>query len=794
MLFHMLKKDMIKRKGVNAILFVFITLATVFLSSSVNNIMVVTSAVDYYMDYASVPDVNIILNSEIEVDIIDEWIEEQKESGKIDAYAYNNMIMMPEKDVHTIVDDEDKVFDGNGASIFLSTTDVDYNNVFDEKGNEFTLNNGEIALSRNTMERNHLELNDQIRIKINDVEKTFTIAMVMKDAAYGSDMMGMIRFIINQDEYAQMSSNNATAFGMYYVTCDDAISFKQDVVNQSFPSIMNIVDRGMYQMLYSFDMIMAGLLTVIGICLILIAMLVLRFTLVFTMEEQNQEIGIMKAIGLRNWGIKKLYLLKYFVLVSCGAFLGVLCSFPVSAIMVQTVSTNMIMESSQANYMINIFCALCVIFVVLLFCYICTRKLNKVSAITAIRGGNDGERYGKRHMISLSKRKRLPVTIYLGFNDIACNMRRYAVLMITFCVSFILITIPLNTINTMKSNEMIKKFAIHDHSKILLNVIELENEGKYNNTVQLKQGLDRVKKEMQEAGYDVKLTTVPLYFFNFEMPKVDNKANIMTLNVYGDERDYFEYSEGSAPLLENEIAFSKLVLQDNGWEIGDVVTTQINGGLQEFIITGTYTDYMQLGRSARLNPVIDCSKEMMFDYNTIMVDFETDQTQEQIKVQMEQQFPQYEWKTTSDYINQNIGGIEVMIDQVLKPMTMMLGGVIMLITWLMVRLFITREKGEIAMLKSAGFKNRNIRFWVMVRMVSVVVISMLISIPLSLLSNQFLLKPIFAIMGADMNIQVEFWNAYIIYPGFLLLVIMLATLLATISIRKINIREMNNLE
>ena len=57
MLGRILKKDLKKRKGVNLILFLFIAIATVFLASSVNNILVVTPAVDYYMDYANVPDV-----------------------------------------------------------------------------------------------------------------------------------------------------------------------------------------------------------------------------------------------------------------------------------------------------------------------------------------------------------------------------------------------------------------------------------------------------------------------------------------------------------------------------------------------------------------------------------------------------------------------------------------------------------------------------------------------------------------------------------------------------------------
>ena len=79
-------------------------------------------------------------------------------------------------------------------------------------------------------------------------------------------------------------------------------------------------------------------------------------------------------------------------------------------------------------------------------------------------------------------------------------------------------------------------------------------------------------------------------------------------------------------------------------------------------------------------------------------------------------------------------------------------------------------------------------------MAFVVIVAMIVSIPLSLLSNTIILKPIFAIMGAQVNIQVDPLQAYLIYPGILLIGIMISTLIATHSVKNINIREMNNLE
>ena len=100
----------------------------------------------------------------------------------------------------------------------------------------------------------------------------------------------------------------------------------------------------------------ACLLYTSGICLILIALLVRRFTRVFTLEEDYREIGIMKATGFRDFQIKKIYLAKYLALVTSGSLIGLLVSIPVSKAMIKSVSINLIMEDSKANLWVNLIC------------------------------------------------------------------------------------------------------------------------------------------------------------------------------------------------------------------------------------------------------------------------------------------------------------------------------------------------------------------------------------------------------------------------------------------------------
>lgn len=793
MIKRILKKDIRRRKSVNIILFLFITMASVFLSSSINNILVVYSAVDYYMDYANVPDINLIVEGDREKEKIDKWLEQ--EVPGTEGFSYETMIPLNEKGVKIEKNGKEKTYFTDGISIYLSAVTTEFCKVFDQNGEAFTLKHGEIAVPNSSARRNGLEEGDKITVSIDGLEEKFTVKFITKDAAYGSEMIGMERLVVNRGDYEYFADDEKVQFlGMYYLNTENENKFIQELNNQEFLTVLNSITSSMHKMMYAFDMVIAALLILIGVCLILIALLVLRFTLVFTMEEDYREIGIMKAMGLKGFTIKKMYMIKYLFLVIAGAVLGLVCSIPVSEIMVDSVNENMIMKSSRANLWMNVLCTMIIIVFVLLFCYGCTRKLNKVSAITAIRGGQTGERYHKRAGLHLYKRKWMRVVMFLGLNDMLRHIKRYIVLVITFCLSFILITIPLNTLNTMNSSEMVSKFCLNPDSSVYVKKIEIPGEAAYKSVPALKTGLDRLKKELKDVGYEAKLTAAPIYFIPYSEPGEGNSYKIMTIQTIGAEQEFLSYDEGYAPVLSNEIAFSKHILEQNDWKIGDSVEANINGETKRFLITASYSDYMQLGSSARLNSELDCSEVVMFDYWTTMVDIQTEKTQQELGAELNEKLPNYDWCDAQEIIDINIGGVQQSLDTLLLPMTGMLCFVIMLITLLMERLFIVREKGEIAMMKSMGYRNRTIRLWHVLRMVWVAVISLLLAVPLSLLSNQFILKPIFAIMGAEVTIQVMPWMVYGVYPGVLLIGIIAATMIATTKVNKINIRELNHLE
>ena len=143
-----------------------------------------------------------------------------------------------------------------------------------------------------------------------------------------------------------------------------------------------------------------------------------------------------------------------------GAIIGFALSFPFGE-MLMSVSSQSIIVGNQSPILINVFCTVLVIAVILLFCYGCTGKVKKMTPIDAIRNGQTGERFRKKSLMSLGKSK-LPVTPFLALNDIVSSPKRYGIISLTFFLCLSLLLILSATVSTMSSDSLAITFGWAD--------------------------------------------------------------------------------------------------------------------------------------------------------------------------------------------------------------------------------------------------------------------------------------------------------------------------------------------
>ena len=155
-------------------------------------------------------------------------------------------------------------------------------------------------------------------------------------------------------------------------------------------------------------------------------------------------------------------------------------------------------------------------------------------------------------------------------------------------------------------------------------------------------------------------------------------------------------------------------------------------------------------------------------------------------------YPEMMAFTGGDYIADMVG---VSIDSLIQLIIIVVLCINALVTVLMVKSFITREKGEIGMLKAIGFSDNTIIKWHTLRIGIIIIISIIIGTILSNPVAQISSGMIFKMMGASsMEFEVRALEVYVIYPLMVLTVTLVASFLTAQQIRKVSASETSNIE
>lgn len=585
MYLRILKKDLKRKKTMNIILLVFIILAATFIASSANNMVTVMTALDGYFDKAEVPDYWIALADKEETRRFEEFLEENH-------YEFREQ-ELTQVDPNEIRVNGKKFEYSNTTSI--STLD-NATKVFDKNDEEITsVEEGKIYLTAEVFQssKNNFQVGDSIEITVNGKTGTFLLAGATKDAMFGSGMIGMTRCLVSEKDYEYLTGENGgiVIYCIYIYT--DNSEFVNAFNNLELNSIMS-VNRSNIKSMYMMYMIMAAVMLVVSVCLILISMVILRFTIHFTMSEEFREIGVMKAIGIRNAKIRGLYIVKYLAISLVGAAIGFVLSVPFGNLMVTQLSQNMILSNNRYLYL-NVLCVISVAAVVALFCYFCTRKIKTFSPIDAIRNGKNGERYRRKNFLSLSRSGFTPV-LFLSLNDILSDMKRYAAMVLIFIMGLLLIDIPVNTINTVQSDHLITWFNMAECDHVISQETLL-NSGSDNRKM-VEDDLDDVKKVLLENGMEADVFEEVM--FRMSITHDGKKMSSLAFQGVGDiTAENYVYLEGTAPQNKNEVAISHIVAENIDAGIGDTVEIKDGEEKKNYIVTAIYQTMNNFGEGIR---------------------------------------------------------------------------------------------------------------------------------------------------------------------------------------------------
>ena len=789
MYLNILKKELKRKRAMNMILLLFIILATMFVSSSVNNIINVTTALDNYFEMADAPDYfAAAMNKNLAVDI-DEIV---SLASEVDRYATENILFLSTNNF--IYEDEDIVI-GEGTNLVHS--DICMNYFLSDGSILETVRQGEFYMTEGKADALGVDVGDKLTIELNGVSREFVLADKIKDALFGSNQMSFTRYIISEKDFeCFLSAENTeeyyggTLVYIYSSNMETALPQIKPLVDNSALTM----DRATMEFCYIFDMIVVGILLVVSIILIIIAFVVLRFTISFTLSEEFREIGVMKAIGIGNFKIRGLYLVKYMGLSIIGAAIGLALSFPFGK-MLMSVSSQTIIVGNQSPILVNILCAVLVIAVILLFCYGCTGKVKKLTPIDAIRNGQTGERFRKKSLMSLGKSK-LPVTPFLALNDIVSSPKRYSIITLTFFLCLSLLLVLSATVSTMNSNSLATTFGwadcdIYLESKIIAECMLEDGHEK------LEKHLDEMEQTLAENGipakcYQEMLFTLPVSFG-------EKECNISIYQGTGSTMDMYEYTAGIPPQNTDEIAITRIAADKLNADIGDTVTIKTIDGDKEYIISAFFQSMNMQGSGIRLHSDEYINYvQALAGLNTqiTFTDYPDSKEIEQRMDEIQRIFPDYENIKTCAEVTADMLGVTGALDAVKSLVAALTIVLAALITVLMERSFIAKEQGEIALMKAVGTRNGKIYAYHTLRFLFVGMIAVIIGEIFAMPLTHLCIDPLFKMMGMELapSYVINPVEMYLIFPVIILITTAVSAFLTSLYTRKIKSSDTANIE
>ncbi|MDP4091678.1 MAG: FtsX-like permease family protein, partial [Bacillota bacterium] len=249
------------------------------------------------------------------------------------------------------------------------------------------------------------------------------------------------------------------------------------------------------------------------------------------------------------------------------------------------------------------------------------------------------------------------------------------------------------------------------------------------------------------------------------------------------------------PELKNEAAITEIAAKKLKVSIGDTIYAQIGKDTKELIITGFYESMTNMGESLRLNPEIDIDFKYLATALPFQGNFVGKEDPHTLIDKLRDKYPNYLIQNSQEYISKYVGSSVAQFDAMKNFIVLIVICINTLITILMMKTFITKEKGEIAMLKSVGFRNSSIRLWQSARISIVLFAAIILGIILSYFLGPLTSGQIFAVMGVhNLVFKVEPLEVYILYPAILLVITTAVAYLSAGAVKKIDLKEINDME
>ena len=744
MYLSMLKRDLKDQKGLNAVLFIFMIVASVAMVTGVTLLYSMLKGADLTYEKCNTSDIVALLPTSVsDPEGVRSKVYDEFDSEDITREIYTRQVVtIPDTSLIVYGTDGERV-DATSESYVITSMPTKINIPYTLNGERFEVPNGCAAISQMTSRRMDLTIGDQIRLvtQMGNVYE-FTICQIYVDPVEtASD------FIVLSDRDTEV----------FYGECPMKYDLFEVFLNVIDGDYVNTIQPIGENMLYRYkdygltmdaskvvlmsDEAMMVIVIIVAISLVaffIMAMILMTidFSIKSTVKRETKQIGMMKAIGVWSFSYKTLFVVKY-------AAFGVLCGLlglPLGFLLTKKIYENFVYDILFPKFteMVAIGAvAMAVnIFFVLLFCLIALRRMNNISVIDAIHGENRGERFARLPGLSLARSGKIGVAPFLAVSDILRALKRYIYLIIAYTLGIAAVLFMVQLKDSILDVSYIQHYF--QRGRMDFNVVLSDS---YRERLLQKTGsydglYDLINSTFEENGIpaSIVLTQSSSVEVTFEGKTQTSYMTWQDADISG----LYYLPGGNAPQLYNEVAVSYAQAEMSGIDIGDTITidyyrfsedhTSYNKVEEDFLVTG-FIDYngfssMKIVMSPEFSGAVS-SPDYIYSAVIDAPLSQHDEIRERIRsLWTEDQATVID---SDGVVDDFLPGYDLIFNMMIAVTAFAAAAVLLLLTVLYENIFIEEETADIALLKSMGFRSSVIRGWHIIRLMILGVSSLILA-------------------------------------------------------------------
>lgn len=370
------------------------------------------------------------------------------------------------------------------------------------------------------------QLNDKITLDYTDESSgkdkslTFTVKGYTEDIFFSAADTGLISFYLPEETYREVSGildNPAYDLHLVFAKLDEVKN--SSAVESGVREFMNLnsaslIAGDMSSMLVAFDIeliemarcmmatMMAAMMVMFSLIIVAVCLLVVRFRIVNSIEDDMMKIGSLKAIGYTGRQIRLSLLLQYLLIAGVGCIAGISLSYPLLPAVAAVFEQQSGLRWEQGfDPAISIAALLIILLIILIVVLLATRRIKKLNPISALRGESSARKF-KHNRLPLDHAAG-PLPLTLGIKSVLQNIRQNIMILVilaavSFAGAFGVVMYYNTTVDT-------KAFAEVPGMEITNIIAALNTEKDQSETIKAIEAMEQVRKTVYLDEVKIKL-------------------------------------------------------------------------------------------------------------------------------------------------------------------------------------------------------------------------------------------------------------------------------------------------